>query len=264
MPMPSLLRLLPALLLLLVALPAPALTLSPAVVTLATKPGQAKTFSVRVHNESPQTVQVTPSLQDWQYDARGKKVFRPAGTTSFSLAPYLELNTTPFLLETGKSRVVSLSAKVPAGKLGGHHTMLFFHAVPYVSPLSGQHARVMMAIRLGATLLQESPEALVIKSRISDFSVSSGPKGTEARLLVENQGNTWLDASAVVAVTDAQDRFLGSFKLPLRYLLRGQKGELAARWPRALAPGNYRFLVTYQFRGKNTTIARNLTIAARP
>lgn len=245
---------------LLLAVPARALTLSPAVVTLSTAANQAQTFNVRVFNDSPQTIQVTPALQDWQYNAKGQKIFRPAGTLAFSLAPFLELNPAPFTLDPGKSRIVSLNAKVPASQLGGHHAMLFFRAVPYVSPLSGQHARVLIAIQLGVTLLQESKDALVLKSRITGFEAASGPQGTDVRLNVENQGNTWLDATGVVAVTDDKDHFIGSFKLPMRYVLRSQAGQLAAHWKQTLAPGNYRFLVTYQFRGQSTTIGRNLTI----
>lgn len=240
---------------------AEALVLSPAILSFQTEPNQTKSATVRVYNDSRQTMQITPSFQDWEYSGKGQKVFRPAGSLPFSLVPFLEMNQAPFLLEKGQNRLVSVKAQVPSNQLGGHHAMLFFLATPYLPP--SQQSRLQIAVKLGATLLQENTDSAVIRSRIKNLDIKAEAQGITTILEVENQGNTYLNASGQVAVVDQQNRFIGSFKLPQRYVLRGSSSTLKTTWKQVLKPGEYRFLITYQYRGKSTTIARNLTIATK-
>lgn len=67
------------------------------------------------------------------------------------------------MLGPRQSKIVSLQVQVPASKLGGHHAIAFFQAVPEPSPIEGKQARVLFAIRLGTTLLQESADATLIQ-----------------------------------------------------------------------------------------------------
>jgi len=245
----------------LLCLPLQALTLSPGTLKIQSQAGEKKSLSIRVFNESKQPVWVTPSVEDWSYGAKGDKIFRPPGTFPFSLAPYVEIEAAPFLLEPRQSKQVSLHVAVPADKLGGHHAIAFFHAVPYQPQPQKQRSQVKMAIRLGTTLLYENPESSVIQSRIRAAEVQSRPTGLQVRLKIQNDGNTWLDSSATVAVMDNADNFLGTFKLPRQILLRGQQAELVGEWKRKLKAGTYRILITYQYREQSTTIARTLTVS---
>lgn len=243
------------------AFSASALTLSPATQRIQALPGEAKTWQTRVFNEGGQAVMVTPSLSDWNYDARGQKIFRPVGTFPFSLAPYLKIDGNPFLLQPRQSRLVTLQLNVPEGHLGGYHGMAFFHAVPH-TPDQGRN-QVKMAVRLGSTILYENPETTVIDSRITAAEVSYQKAATAVNfaLKVLNEGNTWIEASAVVAVLDASENFVGSFKVPRHIVLRGQSATLKKQWKQALQPGTYQVLITYQYRGKNITITRSLVVS---
>jgi len=242
---------------------AQALTLSPATHRIQGN-GQEQTLTVRCFNEGKQAVLVTPSIDDWGYDAQGEKIFRPAGSLPFSLAPYVSVDTSPFVLEPRQSRFVNLTLKVPLEKLGGYHAMAFFHATPYEpAPQPKVRSQVKMAVRLGSTLLYENRDSAVIASQITAAETKYIPgttPRTEMLLKVKNTGNTWIEAQATVAVMDAADNFLGSFKLPRQIVLRGHSSQLQASWPQRLKPGRYQFLITYQYRGKSTSIVNYLTI----
>lgn len=240
---------------------ASALTLSPATQRIQALPGEAKTWQTRVFNEGGQAVMVTPSLSDWNYDARGQKIFRPAGTFPFSVTPYLKMDGNPFLLQPRQSRLVTLQLNVPEGHLGGYHGMAFFHAVPH-TPDQGKN-QVKMAVRLGSTILYENPETTVIGSRITAAEVSyqKAARTVNFALTVLNEGNTWVESSAVVAVLDASENFVGSFKVPRQIVLRGQSATLKKQWKQSLQPGTYQVLITYQYRGKSITITRSLVIS---
>lgn len=240
---------------------AEALTLSPGVLKIQAEAGESRTYTIKVFNEGKQALQITPAVQDWAYNPKGEKIFRPAGTLPFSLAPYVKLETTPFVLGSRQSRQVNLQVNVPADKLGGHHAMAFFHAVPYLPQPQPFRSQVKMAIRLGTTLLYENPASSVIQSRILAVEAQAIERQPKLQLKVKNEGNTWINSAATVAVLDSADNLLGTFKLSPQIVLRGQQATLSAHWKHKLKPGTYHLLITYQYREKSTTVSRNLTVS---
>lgn len=237
-----------------------ALTLLPATVKLETADTLPQIFILRIHNEEKSPITVTPSVMDWGYDATQKKIFRAPGTLPFSMAPFISYDATPFVLAPQQGKVVQMQLKMPPNMLGGYHAMAFFHAVP-VPPPGKPRAKVTLAMRLGATLLQETKGTTLIRSRIQDIQVQTGEdRQPSLQLSVTNEGNTYIQASARAALIGAGEKFLGSIQLPSKTLLRGQNHTLSGKWKEPLPPGKYRFMITYEYRNKRVTVLKGFQI----
>lgn len=239
-----------------------AITLFPVAVKVQTTGGTTQTHTIRVFNEQKSPIQVTPSLEDWVLK-KGKKVFIKSGAAPFGLSPYAKMDTASFVLQGRESRLVSVNVTVPVDKLGGHHTMAYFMAMAYEPAPQQNITKMKMAMKLGTMVLQEDKASATIRSRVIACEVIPEKQGLKIPLKVVNEGNTYIDASATVAIMDHQDSFLGSFKIPTRILIRGESAELVGKWPHRLKPGTYQALITYHYRDQSTTITRNFTIAQK-
>jgi hypothetical protein len=135
-----------------------------------------------------------------------------------------------------------------------------FQASPYEPAPQKNPAKVKMSVRLGTTLLQEDSQSARVSSRITHCEVLPAKQELKVQLTVNNEGNTYLQASGVVAIMDHQDNFLGTFKIPNRTVLRGESAQLVGSWRHKLKPGKYQALVTYQYREQSITVTRNFTL----
>lgn len=240
--------------------PASALTLSPSTVQLETAPGRSQTFILKVYNEEQQPMKITPTIMDWGYDAKGKKIFRPPGTLPLSIAKYISYPAESFILMPHKSRHVQMSITVPDSMTGGHQAVVFFQAMPVVDPGKNK-SKVAVAMRLGAILLQEHKNTTVIKSRIKDIHVKIPAKGgPQIDLDIVNESNTHIYAEATAALLTTDERLIGTIKLPSTLVLRGRTSRLSAQYKKSLSPGAYKLLITYKYRDKYVSVYRSFEI----
>jgi hypothetical protein len=238
-----------------------ALTLSPATVKLETEPGVAQTFKLKVTNEGKKKIVVIPSVEEIGFTKKGKKIYLPIGSYPFSIAKYINLPKNTFELNPDETREINCSINVPKGINGGNRAIVFFSGEPYVPPSVKYKSRVKMAVKLGATILQETRGTTVIKSRIKDAIVSiKADKSLSMALRVLNEGNTHFYGSATVAILGKDDTFIGTLEMPQTLVFPGREGILRGKLNMKIAPGYYNALITYQFKDKNITINKPFLI----
>lgn len=242
--------------------PAFSLTISPATIELETEPGVSKTFTIFVKNDESIKVTINPSIQEIGFDKNGNKIYRPIGSFPSSIARYITYPNTPFELEPKQSKQVNMSITVPKGIIGGNSAVAFFHAIPYFPPSLKIVTRVGMAIRLGATIIQETRGSIIVKSRIksADFIAGTSGKLPALELKVLNEGNTHIYGSAIVAVIGKDESFLGTFNIPELLIFPGKEGNLKGEIKINLQPGSYHALITYQYKDKAITIDKPFDI----
>ncbi len=115
------------------------------------KPGQ--TWSFRLINFTKDPKPVTVSVINWTMDAKGNVL--PAPLEEQSLAPWIQINPTSFVLPANGSQVVRFAIRpaVPLGP-GEHRAMIFFSEQPQGAQPKGTFRALF---RLGAAVYARVP-----------------------------------------------------------------------------------------------------------
>jgi hypothetical protein len=238
------------------------LTITPATIKLQTEPGKPQTFSVKVQNESNIELQIEPSVEEFSFDKKGIKFFRPVGSLPGQVARYITFPTSTFNLKPGEIRQVNFSINVPKGIIGGNQAAVSFMSLPYTLPSLKLKTGIVMAVKLSSTVLQETIGTTIVKSRIKTASIKNTTHGNPAKLemVVKNEGNTYIYGSASVAIMGKDGAFLGTFSIPDTLVLPGQEVLMSEALKLKLPPGSYNALITYIYRDKTITIDKPFNV----
>jgi hypothetical protein len=88
--------------------------------------GHTQTFAVSVRNDGAETTHVQTSLSDFTIDENGEHRLLAAGTTPFSLAPYLSIRPREFDVAPGQMQQIVISFALPADNVGEFAAIAFF------------------------------------------------------------------------------------------------------------------------------------------
>jgi hypothetical protein len=254
---------LPAAMLLMLSAPAFPITISPATQILETEPGVAKTFTVKVLNDSKDKATMECYMSDMEIDKKGNKIFKPVGTTGQSVAKYITIaEPSKFILGPQESREVVLTANIPKGVVGGNKAIAFFQAKPVEDKVQGK--KLIMSVRAGTTILQETKGTVDIRSKIKSADIIPPASGNPltVKVKVKNEGNTYLMSTGIVTILGPKDSFVGSVELDKALIFPGKEAELEGQLTTVdeVEPGTYHALITYQYRDKSISIDRVFTI----
>lgn len=250
-------------LLLLFSTPAMSITISPASHILETVSDLPQTFIIRVLNDGKDRSQFECYMSDLDINKKGNKIFKPVGTTSQSIAKYISIaEPRKFILDGKESREVVFTLKVPKGIIGGNKAIAFCQSSPLNTDKKDK--KLIMAVRAGAVILQETLGTVYIKSRIkaADIILPDADKPLTVKLTVKNEGNTYLMSAGTATILGPNDYFVGSIELKKKLVFPGKEVELKGQLPIAafIAPGIYHALITYQYRDKNISIDKVFTV----
>ncbi|MCR4392057.1 MAG: dockerin type I domain-containing protein [Candidatus Acetothermia bacterium] len=137
--------------------PALALEVNLLEVDLAVAPGQVHTFTFIARNETDTPEQFTIYLGDWDRDVDGTNRFYPPGTLPRSLASWLSVAPTSFMLGPGETREVVGTLSVPgSGVMGGTYWgIIFVQGEP--RPVQHQGTTVLVTKRIGIKVYASVP-----------------------------------------------------------------------------------------------------------
>lgn len=242
---------------LLYSLNADSITISPATKVIETQPGVAQTFSIKILNDGNEKASIECYMSDLDIDKNGNKIFKPVGTTKNSVAKYINIaEPKKFILGVNETKEVLLSINVPKGIIGGNKAIAFFQAKPVNDTLNGK--KLIMSVRAGATILQETAGTTDIKSRITSVDVEepSNVSPLKLKMKVKNEGNTHVTATGTVAIVDSNESFIGTMDLSKTIVYPNREAVLEGRLINntSLKSGMYHALITYQYRDKSISI----------
>ncbi|MBS7563868.1 molecular chaperone [Mucilaginibacter sp. Bleaf8] len=189
------------------------LAASPARLFFNNDAGKRGMQTVRLSNSGTAPIIVKASLQDWERDSLGAKVYYPAGKLKSSNAAWLKVSPEVIELAPGQEQEVAVNMNVPAdaGSSGVKNSMLFFTQVneQKATAASGQK-QVLINIRFEVGIhVYYTPPALTKKDlsfvAFDDRGKVKTPEGEFKRLalVVKNAGEVSADARIHLEVTDA-------------------------------------------------------------
>jgi hypothetical protein len=233
------------------------LSISPPTVVLQTSPGETRTSVINVFNEKGiGHYKISVYATDIGFDKKGQRIFKRPGGFPNSFAKNIKISPEEFEITDRKGKDVKITLEVPKDIVGGHQSIVFFEATPIPSKFKKKQ-RMLVRTRLGATILHEIKGTVNLKSRIRSINVSppTAAKSMGFNLEVVNDGNTHFYGSAIIAVLNNDDHYIGNINIPKTLILPGRTQKLSGEWKGNLKDGKYHALVTYQYgEDKNVTI----------
>lgn len=229
------------------------ITLSPAVVTLAGKPGQSVTHQLTLKNTSNQTLAFELEASDVVV-RDGARVFVTAGETRDGVAASAVFDPPRVDVAPGASASTQVTLTLPHAVPTRAVTVVFRGGTP--TAMGSQRALLSLGTLFTFTLSDHlsaiaEPLALEPPTLTSDLRV-------HARLL--NDGSEPLMAEGMAVVLDAAGRMLGRIPFTSRRLLPGERTQLSADYVGELAPGSYRVVATLDLGGEVVTLTAPLDI----
>lgn len=175
--------------------------------------GQTTMQTVRLSNSGNAPIIVKASLQDWERDSVGTKVYYPAGKLSHSNAGWLKFSPEVVELQPGQEQTVAVTMIVPAGasQTEVKNCMLFFTQVNEQKAAGTQgQKQLVISVRFEVGIhVYYTPPALTKKElnviAFEDRGRVQTQEGIFKRLalIVKNTGEINADARIHLEVTDA-------------------------------------------------------------
>ncbi len=243
---------------------------APTRIQLAVSAGEAVSGEVQVVNAGDEPFTVEASATSWTVNARGERVWQDLPPEQRGANLWVTLAPRKFRLAPKQLVRVRYTVTVPREALGGYRAMLVFKMLPEPGAPKPSAPGQAEGSALGD---EEKPPTvtpqLAFIGRVGvplylDVEGPAGeinPKGELVRAEVipprgaqplsfavhfRNEGNTHLNLSGLVVITDSSGKVLGRVKLDSRVAIPGFITVITAPFQGELAPGKYGALITLE------------------
>lgn len=243
-----------------------AITITPSIKVIETESEKAETFVIKVYNESGEKNFISTYISDFDIDRNGNKAFKPIGSTHNSISKYIKvIEPYNFFIEPKETKEVFFTLNVPKSVVGGNKSIIFFQSklADDVAPKKDVK-KMIMSVRAGATILQESKGTTEIKSRISKIDIIKPSKSQNLviKLKIKNEGNTFINTSGNISLIRDDDTYVSSASLEEKLIYQNRESFIDGNFisVKSLEPGLYHALITYKYRDKTISIDKTFQI----
>ncbi len=205
-------------------------------------PGVTTVNKITVSNPSKNnSLQLTISFNDWEYNAAGQNVIVEPGTLSNSCAAWITVKPGSYLnLAPGESQELEVSVTPPANLKDGipvHTALMFLTQTNSMETRNEQGALVKVSLRSGVKIYHHSGHSENPDLDFSDYRFNTTSKNLD--LIVENSGNIWTDARVSTELVNQKDGTRQVMAEQFVYTLPGDKRSINLTLPEKLKPGKY-------------------------
>lgn len=219
-------------------------------------PSSSSSNKIKVTNSSKtNSLTLTVSTHDWEYDTEGNNVIADAGTLKNSAANWVTISPQSyFSLAPGESQDIIVTVKAPALKadtLNVHTALLFITQTNPVDSYNQEGAMVKVTLRSGIKLYHRynSPEDPNVE--FQDYRYNKKAKMLELDL--ENTGNMWTDGTVFTELVNLSNGRKQTLEDQILYTLPGDRRSVKITLPKDLQPGKYTASSTFSY-GNDDTI----------
>jgi hypothetical protein len=257
------------------------LSISPPVTYMSIKPGEAQTYEIHAENLGDSTLEITPSLLDFEADDQtGQPIVKETGTFK-----YIKINDglssfgEKFLLKPKQRISVPVTIDIPKTGQEEEYAMTIFFDFRNqdLEPKKDSQARVAGTVGSNLILLVTRNNLdrgnLIVKS-IKSFPTIDSFMPIKFSALAENIGKNATPASGSATITNWQNKEIAKFDIHPDMILSGSSRELREkdfvsnefRYKKPFLLGLYKIKIELN---KNTspdseTFVLNKTIVALP
>lgn len=233
------------------------LAVGPTNIRLKGQGGETQNATVRIWNHGKIKVHVQSELNDIKNiinkDGKLERQFLPPGTSEFSCAKWLIVETPEFDLEPQAFRDINFTLSVPDGIKGTKGAALFFRAVPLdetkqQADEDKPSTSVQLQPRLGVLVFFDVEGSLNRIGELKDLTweAPTADKPLILRYVFQNTGNADILLTGNFLIMDAKQILAAKGDLSPIRTFPGDKGMAETSWPGLLSPGDYHLIATFE------------------
>ena len=231
---------------------AQSIVVSPAVVELSGRAGQAVTQVVTLRNESTLDLEFTLEARDVVVRG-GKRVFIEAGQLPDSIAATAVFAPKSLLVPGRSSRSVTMMLTLPPTVR--HRAVVAHFRGTTVVQSGGRRTRLSIGTLFTFSLGEASLKAATLEARPPTAEANA-----QLRARMSNDGTEPVVPSGTAMIMDAGGRALGKAVFRPSRLLPGEEAVLVADYGGDLAAGSYRVIATFDIAGKPLNLSAPLVV----
>lgn len=209
------------------------LSISPPVNYLSIKPGEARSYQIRLENPGDQALEVTPSLLDFEADNKsGQPVVKSTGTF-----PYLKLDGgqikmgSSFILESKQKLLIPVEIEIPKSANEEEFAMTIFFTFKNKIDPKVPKSQAKVSGMVGSNLILLITRNNLDRGELQIKNISSWPTidsfmDIKFSALAENIGKNATLASGSATIYDWQNKELAKFEIHPDMILAGSSREL--------------------------------------
>ena len=236
--------------------PQPGVSLSPAVVMLSGRPGQAHRQTLRLTNHTSRELTFTLVAQDVVVED-GKRVFLDVGVRSDSVAATAlfspsEVTIPPHAVGTSEVTLTIPSSTAVRG------IAAIFRGRTVVGSTSG----VAMIASLGCLITFTLSTDVRLEASNPDVSLQTQTTPLSVSEVVSNVGAEPVVAKGMMALLNDAGVLVGKVALEPHRLMPGERMRIRADYPALLNPGRYRAVLSFEYENQVLTNAVDVMVPA--
>lgn len=206
-------------------------------------PGQSETKKILVSNPSKsQTLELSVSFSDWEYDSFGNNVIVEAGKLANSCSSWIDvLPQSFFSIAPGESYEIEARMTVPesfSDSVPVHTAMMFITQINPSEGVNEQGANIKIAVRSGIKIYHRSTVIRDSNIDIQDFfHTKANPQ--QLQFAFSNIGNVWTDGTVTCELLNQDTGKKVKLADVVFYSMPGDTRKVMLELPDTLEKGKY-------------------------
>lgn len=241
---------------------------SPSHLNFNLKPGESKTYEVKVTNETLIKRSFTTSLKDFDMNNAGKTAFSDSGTSKYGMSSWLNITPTFFELKPGEVQKVKITLSVPDTGFSNRAawSILLIEERKQRESLDNQgddkkiSLGVIPSFGFGVYLYQNPPTVQNNKVEIKNFSLQTGKekKQRNVEITLQNVGDGIASCVAYIELTNQSTGKQQKLTVKRFVVLPGYVRNYMFALPENLEKGKYSAVGVLDYGSKDVVEAAEL------
>jgi hypothetical protein len=241
---------------------------SPSHINFNLKPGETKTYDVKVTNETLINRSFTVSIKDYDVDKAGKTSFMEAGSSKYGMSNWLSVSPTFFELKPGAVQKVTVTLNVPDSGFSNRAAwsiMLIEEKKQRESLDNAGHDKkislgVIPTFGFGVYIYQNPPSVSNNKVEITNFLFQKGKevKQRNIELTLVNKGDGIASCVSYVELTNQSTGKQQKLMVKRFTILPGYARNYVFALPESLEKGKYSAVGVLDYGSKDVVEAAEL------
>jgi hypothetical protein len=217
------------------------ISLSPSVVMLTGRPGQAHRQTLRLTNHTSRELAFTLEAQDVVTE-EGRRTFTAAGERPGSIAATAVFSPKEIVIAPGAVGTVELTLTMSSGS-----AIRGVAAVFRGQTVVGTQRGVAMTASLGSLITFTLSSDIRIEAGAPEISEQTEARNLAVTEWVTNVGTEPVVASGAAALLNEAGALIGKIPVEPQRLMPGERLAFNAEYPELLAPGRYRAVLSLEY-----------------
>ncbi len=247
------------------------ISVSPAHFHLNIKPGQSKTYKIKINNDTESKKEFKVNLYDFNMNGKGKSSFLPAGSGEYSLSKWMNVSPTFFEVKAGEKKEISFTVAVPNDETGNRAAwsiIMIEQAEPrkQLQPAQKGSGTVALGVvptfAFGVFVYQNPPTVKTENVEMTDFRMETKDEENTIFIEAENKGDGIAYCTSYIDMINNATGAQVRLTVKKFTIVPGLVRDFVFKLP-AMVPGDYTAIGVLDYEGSDEIQAAKMQITIK-